>query len=90
MTIGQFYDEMYTRYNISIEQRYKGLGESDTDLLFSTVMNPKMRKLYRFTINDMDSCKEVLEMLHGKTDKMREKRRELLDNAQISYADIDN
>ena len=39
---------------------------------------------------DVDRCKEVLEMLHGKTDKMREKRRELLDNAQISYADIDN
>lgn len=53
-------------------------------------MNPKVRKLYKFNMYDVEQCKDVLQMLHGKNDKMRAKRRELLDNAQISYADIDN
>jgi DNA gyrase/topoisomerase IV subunit B len=53
-------------------------------------MNPKTRKLYKFTIDDIENCKETLELLHGKKNTMREKRRELLDNAQISYTDIDN
>jgi DNA gyrase/topoisomerase IV subunit B len=53
-------------------------------------MNPKLRKLYRFTIDDMDKVKDTLQLLHGKSEKMREERRNLLDNAIISYAGIDN
>ena len=73
-----------------IEQRYKGVGEVTADLLFATTMNPKYRKLYCITIEDMNEALATFELLHGKSSELRERRRQLLDNAQISYMDIDN
>ena len=90
MTIGQFYDLMYNRHGLSILQRFKGLGEADAELLFMTTTNPKLRKLIKIELGDVEEAKRVFELLHGKSASMREERRRLLDNAQISYADIDN
>ena len=89
-TIGEFFKEVYSTYNVKIEQRFKGLGESDVELLFITTMNPKTRKLYRFNNDKDELTSEILRTFHGKSEKMREKRRDLLDNSKISYADIDN
>ena len=66
------------------------LGESDADLLFRTTTNPKYRKLLKITIKDAKKAAEVFELLHGKSVKLREARRELIDNTHLSYADIDN
>ena len=55
-----------------------------------TTTNPKLRKLYRITIEDIKYAQDVFELLHGKSAELREQRRALLDNAEISYADIDN
>jgi len=89
-TIGEFLTEMDKAFNIKIDQRFKGLGEADADLLFRTTTNPKYRKLLKIDINDFDTTSEVFELLHGKSPKLREARRELIDSTPLSYADIDN
>ena len=89
-TIGEFLDDMGKTFNVKIDQRFKGLGESDADLLFRTTTNPKYRKLLKITLPDAKKAAEVFELLHGKSPKLREARRELIDNTNLSYADIDN
>ena len=89
-TIGEFLALMELTVKLIIEQRYKGVGEVTADLLFATTMNPKYRKLYCITIEDMNEALATFELLHGKSSELRERRRQLLDNAQISYMDIDN
>lgn len=90
MTIGTFLTLMSSTFNIKINQRYKGLGEAESEVLFATSLNPKMRKLIRLTISNLVETMKTFDILHGKTESMREKRRELLENADISYSDIDN
>lgn len=89
-TVGQFLDIMTSTINLKIEQRFKGVGEAEAPLLFKTTVNPKFRKLYKITIEDIKEAKATFELLHGKSADLRERRRELLDSASISYADIDN
>lgn len=89
-TVGQFLDIMTSTINLKIEQRFKGVGEAEAQLLFKTTINPKLRKLYKITIEDIKEAKATFELLHGKSAELREKRRELLDSASLSYADIDN
>lgn len=89
-TIGEFLALMQNSIRLKIDQRFKGVGEAEAELLFTTTTNPKFRKLYRITIEDMEYAKGVFELLHGKSAELRERRRDLLDNAEISYADIDN
>lgn len=90
MSIGAFLRLMNRKFNVEISQRFKGLGEAEADILFVTTMNPKMRKLIRLNIGDIQETNQVFNLLHGKSNEMREKRRELLENTNISYADIDN
>lgn len=89
-TIGEFLAEMDKAFSIKIDQRFKGLGEADADLLFRTTTNPKYRKLLKIDIKDFENTTEVFELLHGKSPRLREARRELIDNTPLSYADIDN
>lgn len=89
-TIGEFLNTMDTTFNVKIDQRFKGLGEADAELLFRTTTNPKYRKLLKIDIKDFDKTTGVFELLHGKSVKLREARRELIDNTHLSYADIDN
>ena len=49
-----------------------------------------MRKLIRFNIDDMKKTLETFNLLRAKTSDMRQARRDLLDNASISYNDLDN
>lgn len=89
-TIGEFLYQVEKTYAIRINQRFKGLGESDSEILFTTTLNPKMRKLIRFNIDDMNHTLEVFNLLHAKNADVRQARRELLDNSEISYMDLDN
>lgn len=89
-TIGEFLQLMSDTIKLKIDQRFKGVGEADAELLFKTTANPKFRKLYRITINDAKEAAKTFQLLHGKSAELRERRRQLLDNADISYADIDN
>lgn len=89
-TIGEFLDHTSNVFKVEIDQRYKGLGEADAALLFKTTTNPKFRKLLKININDIENTDQLFELLHGKSVKLREMRRELIDNTHLSYADIDN
>lgn len=89
-TIGEFLEEMDKVFNVKIDQRFKGVGEVDAELLFRTVTNPKFRRLLQIDINDIKKTAEVFELLHGKSVSLREARRDLIDNTKLSYADIDN
>lgn len=89
-TIGEFLALMQDTIKLKIDQRFKGVGEAEAPLLFKTTTNPRFRKLHRITIGDIDKDKEVFELLHGKSPDLREQRRLMLDEADISLADIDN
>ena len=89
-TIGEYLYAMNKEFPVRIYDRFKGLGESGAKALFLSALNPKVRKLIRFTVDDMDTVLETFHLLHAKNSDMRQKRRELLDNSQISYMDLDN
>lgn len=90
MTLGQFLLMCESSFQIGIEQRYKGLGESDADMIFPSMMNPKTRKLLRITMDDVEDAMETIKLLHGEGDELREARRKLLASADITIQDIDN
>ena len=77
-------------FDVPILQRYKGLGETETIMVFPSLMNPKTRKLVRITVSDVAKTMEQLRHLHGDTPDMRESRRQMLADADITMADIDN
>ena len=89
-TIGEYLMDMEKTYTVRINQRYKGLGESDPEILFATTLNPKIRRLIRFNIDDMKKTLETFDLLHAKNSDVRQKRRDLLDKSEISYMDLDN
>lgn len=89
-TVGQFLDAVSDIFAVEIDQRFKGLGEADPELLFRTVTNPKFRKLLRINIDAFEEASGVFEILHGKSPAARKARRDLIDNTHLSYADIDN
>ena len=90
MTFGQFMEMADKSFNVPIEQRYKGLGESDASMIFPSMMNPKTRKMVRITMEDAEEARKTIELLHGDSEAMREARRKLLYDANITLEDIDN
>lgn len=89
-TIAEFLYEMNDCYTVKINQRYKGIGEMDPEIIFATTLNPKVRKLIRFNMDNIDTAMDTFTLLHGNSNDMRQKRRDLLDNSEISYMDLDN
>jgi DNA gyrase subunit B len=88
VTIGEFIAAVRGIYALNFEQRFKGLGEIESELLFYTTLNPKVRHLIRLTMDDKDAALNTLHNLHGSNTS--EFRRNLLLNATISDDDIDN
>lgn len=89
-TIAAFFRVMRHTYDVSVKQRFKGLGEAGDELLFITTINPKLRKLIRLTISDDNKTENMLALFHGKKTQNREGRRQIITESKISYADIDN
>lgn len=89
-TISEFLLMTESAYQLKLLERFKGLGEAGEKALFETALNPKTRKLIRFTMNDVDEAKKVFDLLHAKTSAAREQRRILLKESSISYRELDN
>ena len=87
-TIGTFLNILDNKFGIDIDQRFKGVGEVEEELLFRTVINPKLRKLYKMTVADIASAMEVVEVLHGR--QYAEERKQMIISKEFTLEDIDN
>ena len=90
MAFGEFIELCNKLFAVEVLQRFKGVGETETELVFASMMNPLTRKLLRLTMTDIMQAKATMQLLHEDSNDMREARRELLRNANITLQDIDN
>ena len=88
LTTGQFLKVVSTKYSPDIDQRLKGLGERDGELLFVSTLNPAIRKLYKITMHSAERAIMQISNLHGKENA--EFRKHLVYDGQYTIEDIDN
>lgn len=60
-------------------QRYKGLGEMSSELLWESTMNPATRSVRKITMEDAQAAEEMLELLMG--DQVAPRRDYIIENA---------
>ena len=77
-------DEGIKETNIHL-QRYKGLGEMNSEQLWTTTMNPEFRTLRQITIDNAVEADRIFSMLMG--DDVPPRREFIEKNAK--YANID-
>ena len=87
VTIGQFLKSVRSEYNVEVSARFKGLGEVSPQLLFTSAINPKTRKLVRLTMEDRDRVIQTMLNLHGM--KNVDIRKSMLIEANVDKDDID-
>ena len=88
-TIGDFLASA-TKYTPKIIERYKGLGESNWDVLAQTIMDPSKRILVQLSFSDIERDLKLIELLHGSSMEARRYRKKLMKSYSISRDEIDN
>ena len=72
MTLGEFFQRNKI-YLPQVEERIKGIGELDGNILWDTTLNPQTRQLIRLTMSDLDTELDVVKILHGNNPDDRKK-----------------
>ncbi len=67
-------------------QRFKGLGEMNSEQLWETTLNPKTRRLLQVKVNDTDSAEEVFSTLMG---NVVEPRRDFIQSNALNVMNLD-
>ena len=88
VTNGQFLSAVEDKDSPTIDQRYKGLGEMEGEVLFRSTLNPIVRKLYRFSMKDAIRAMDDLGIMHCKDNA--DERKKLSQNDNYTTEDIDN
>ena len=86
MTIGRIM-EVCSNYELSIEMRYKGLGELNANELKSTTMNPHNRMLIQITMEEAEKELERFNIFHGNN---ADARKEMFGTISLEKEYLDN
>ena len=87
-TLSRFFEVIQKMYP-QIKDRYKGLGSSDPSVMREVVTDPKTRRIYQITMDDIQRTKEQMGILVGKSREEVMKRKQLLLDFKFTVADID-
>lgn len=89
MSISEFIDTS-SKYRYEILQRFKGLGELDSDDLWETTLNPNTRTLIQLTTDDLEKELDTFHKLNGPGSKDAKRRKDMMKGYRIKLSDLDN